>query len=1003
MAKLFVSYSRKDSVAARKLITSFKEMEHDVWVDWEDIPPAVDWMEQIFDGIEGADAFIFLVSPDSVTSEVCNVEIGHAAKNNKRIIPIMVRDVDTRKIKVNPTVGDLNWIKGREEDQYEEVLTRVRTAIEQDIEWLEEHSRLQLRALDWHHKKEHSLLLRGSDLRGARKAVTEAEKKDPKPTILLKTYIAHSRRNERRTWTLWGSIAIIAVLMTVLSVYAFQQRDSAIQFAEEARINALAANENRAIAEASEKLARENARKAEIARDQAEIARNEAELARDEEQRQKLIAEARSSAAKAQIYQSRPGELYTSTLLAIDSLQKSPSREAEEILRKNISLLPIPVKQTQLGGRINSLEFNGAGDTFVTASANGSVCAWKVEDGTMFHCWTSPGSVTDATFSPDGKTIVASDVTGVVLILDVESKNIRAKLEFGVPVWDVNVSPNGRTITAARDDGHVSFIGLQTGRESFNLTTFGRLLVSTFSRNGEWIAVGSSAGNVTLWNLGTGKIVDSSGHRGEVLAMEFSPNSRVLVSGGKDNLAFAFDPNTKKQLLRIPNENWVTDIAFSPDSAWFVTVSNDKRIRVWDLKSGEERLRMLQDSFIQEVQVSANGQWIATTGSDRTVRVWNASTGAEMFRIPLNGNGSVLGFDKDGRYLVSGDDSGAISIWDISVMPASTSYVQFNGLIGVAGYNTAGDKVIASDDNRVWVLDPKAFSTLTPRPEGQGKAVRETKGNINHLALSPDSTRIAISTTQNELLLYNIRNRSAVTIKHDNIVTSLSFSADSSKLITGDTDGRLQTWDVVTGDPADTLLEKGSDILSIVTASNFTAVGTRDTISLFDAVGNSAGEIEWLGENRVLAITPDGSLLAMSNESDQVIIWKYAGGKYSLLQTVLREPAASLAFNAKGNMLAIGAANTVYLIDPVTGEEINRIPQANIVTSVSFAGETNTLLTTSANVMQVWDIDSLQKIASDQIVETACSRLIRNFDAAQRFAFFGDENYPPLCEGLPIP
>ena len=130
MAKLFVSYSRKDSVAARKLINSLKEMDQDVWVDWEDIPPAVDWMDQIFRGIEGSDAFIFLVSPDSAVSEVCNVEVGQAAKNNKRIIPVVVRDVDRRAIKVNPVIGELNWIFAREQDLYEEVLIRTRTAIE---------------------------------------------------------------------------------------------------------------------------------------------------------------------------------------------------------------------------------------------------------------------------------------------------------------------------------------------------------------------------------------------------------------------------------------------------------------------------------------------------------------------------------------------------------------------------------------------------------------------------------------------------------------------------------------------------------------------------------------------------------------------------------------------------------------------------------------------------------------------------------------------------------
>ena len=34
MSKLIVSYSRKDSVVARKLIDTFKKNEFDVWVDW---------------------------------------------------------------------------------------------------------------------------------------------------------------------------------------------------------------------------------------------------------------------------------------------------------------------------------------------------------------------------------------------------------------------------------------------------------------------------------------------------------------------------------------------------------------------------------------------------------------------------------------------------------------------------------------------------------------------------------------------------------------------------------------------------------------------------------------------------------------------------------------------------------------------------------------------------------------------------------------------------------
>ena len=90
MAKLFVSYSQKDSVTARRLIESFRSINQDVWVDWESIPPGVDWLEQIFRGIEEADAFIFLIGPESIASEVCKVEIARAALNNKRIISIVL-------------------------------------------------------------------------------------------------------------------------------------------------------------------------------------------------------------------------------------------------------------------------------------------------------------------------------------------------------------------------------------------------------------------------------------------------------------------------------------------------------------------------------------------------------------------------------------------------------------------------------------------------------------------------------------------------------------------------------------------------------------------------------------------------------------------------------------------------------------------------------------------------------------------------------------------------
>src|SRR6266508_1293574 len=94
MASLFISYSRKDIEVARRLTDAFKGQGLDFWIDWEGIPPTVDWWREIERGIEGADIFLFLLSPDSARSKVCKQEIEHAAKNGKRLIPVVVMDIN---------------------------------------------------------------------------------------------------------------------------------------------------------------------------------------------------------------------------------------------------------------------------------------------------------------------------------------------------------------------------------------------------------------------------------------------------------------------------------------------------------------------------------------------------------------------------------------------------------------------------------------------------------------------------------------------------------------------------------------------------------------------------------------------------------------------------------------------------------------------------------------------------------------------------------------------
>jgi hypothetical protein len=84
---VFVSYSRVDEVFVRRLDAVLRERGKDPWVDFEDIQATADWRAQSFAGIDASRAFLAVLSPGLVASEICRTELEHAAVSNKRVIP----------------------------------------------------------------------------------------------------------------------------------------------------------------------------------------------------------------------------------------------------------------------------------------------------------------------------------------------------------------------------------------------------------------------------------------------------------------------------------------------------------------------------------------------------------------------------------------------------------------------------------------------------------------------------------------------------------------------------------------------------------------------------------------------------------------------------------------------------------------------------------------------------------------------------------------------------
>src|SRR5688572_26414850 len=254
MPHIFVSYSRKDVDYAGKIVEALAEKQLDTWIDWKSIPKGEYWEQEIYQGIEEADAFLFLMSPDSVQSQMCNKEIAHAVENSKRILPIVIRDTDKTYFPdetARQEISKRNWIFCRDrQDDFTKAIGEMLNTIHTDYSWLKYHTKLQVQALEWERNKhENSFMLHGKELQEAEAQLATNSSKEPYPTDLQREYVLKSRQasdRQRRTTT---TIAMAGIMvLAALAVFGFIQARIANKNAIESENNAATAVANANIA-----------------------------------------------------------------------------------------------------------------------------------------------------------------------------------------------------------------------------------------------------------------------------------------------------------------------------------------------------------------------------------------------------------------------------------------------------------------------------------------------------------------------------------------------------------------------------------------------------------------------------------------------------------------------------------------------------------------------------------------------------------------------------------
>jgi len=1003
---VFISYSRKDKAFVKKLNDALDSAGVHAWVDWEGIELASDWMQTISAAIQDTDALLFVVSPDSLKSKICLDELEIALNLNKKLIPILFR-VPEKRTKMHKQISATNWVYMRKEDNFRETLPKLVEAINTDLNWVQQHTKLLGQAVEWEKKNRNSsFLLNGAGLEEAERWIAEASVKSNRQILPLQAdYITASRQGAiRRQRSLLIGVSLAAVVSLAAAAIAV------FQFFE--------ANQQRVRAEQNEATAKANELAAMLSEQEARKAQAFAEEQQRIVEQQRKVVEAQTSAARAQYYQSQAGKLDTSTLLAIDSWQLNPSIEAEDLIRSNASLMPVPVAQMSQDGAIWNIEWSPDYEYFVTgnntdaADAVNQACVYRASNGEFVYCVPHQDDVNDALFTKDGKYLITASVDRTVKFWGADSGEPVEKLNltFEGAVLDLDVSSS--VLAIAREDNFLTLYYLKIpDLKPLNYEQIEGVRSVKFSPNGGFLAFGLQNGNVRFWQSRDNFFYEGPKHqKSSYVVLAFSPDNNWLVSGGGDSIARLTkrDGTFRHQTI---HQDWVEGVAFGPDPSWYVTVSDDNIVRVLDTDTGIEKFRMSHTNFAQRVTVSADGQWIASTGYDQVVRIWDSVSGSQLLEIPLDSNGSAVSFNQDTTRIVIADEDGNISIWDISKLKTRTGYIEFTEFVHEARFTPSGIHLIVNtDDFNVWRIPSGQVNQTNDGTAGE--IVLTTESLTYNTAISPDSQWLAVveydseDAKKNRGTLISMDKKTKLPLEHGGEVTGVAFTQDSKLVATSGVDGLIWFWDVQTGEKQFNVNNSEKIYsLAISPTGQLTAAGLANKIRIWNAdTREQVTEIQQPGDSASLAFSQDGKWLATGSSEGTVMLWSIEGNTFtpSGSTVYLNGFAQMLAFSPDGPWLAgAGSTSYAYLWDTATMQEMARIAHGNPVTSASFSLDGTQLVTVSRKVVRVWDIFSLPLIPKDQLITIACSQLVSNFSQEDWTNLFGEEKYRLHCANLP--
>ena len=509
----------------------------------------------------------------------------------------------------------------------------------------------------------------------------------------------------------------------------------------------------------------------------------------------------------------------------------------------------------------------------------------------------------------------------------------------GAAVYSLAFSGDGTQLAAGTSQPAVRRWALSTDSsgepralESITEEFGGKVQSVAYRPDGKILATGSSDGTIRLWStptdgpadlLGTASVGPATNF---VHSVAFSPDGTLLASGEKNRVARLWDvsdPSAPTQQGE-PLEgftSWVNTVAFSPDGTTVAAGSSDGHIQLFTVESGRSINILPAPAVVTSVQFVGPASALLSSEVDGVARLWplpgpvHTGFSDTIWNILPSADGSLLGvapgtadgsvhlvttanptavdgtavltppeeagradgaaaLSPDGRWVAAGTAIGRVAVWERNPQSGAA---RLSGVVTVSDQLIESVAITADGTQLAAVADDGAVRlwTLSPGTEPQPSHQLKVPGLPLGAVFSPDSTLLAVGTTDAQVHLWQLPKPTASTeavelpplTGFENYVYGVTFDPTGRYLAAGSTDRTVRIWDLTTPDKA-------------------MPVGTE-----LRGPGDTVYALSWTG---------DGAVLAAASKDGVVWMWDVTDPAAPILQSTLAA--------AEGTLYAVGLA-----------------------------------------------------------------------------------------------